>query len=171
MEEEITHVEHFLGHTVHVMDNMIGRLIHYYQSSSFSTQGLTPMHCRVISYLYHHSDAQIFQKDIESVFHIARSTATGILQLMEKNGYIQREPWPDDGRQKLLVLTEKGKAVEMETSRNFRHLEQVLAQKISPEDLEIFCSVADQICCNVQAAFEPLGTAVFPMDDPPPQKL
>ena len=171
MEEETKHVEHFIGHKVHVMDNMIGRLLHYYQTSSFSTCGLTPMHCRVISYLYHHSDAQIFQKDIESVFHIARSTATGILQLMEKNGYIQREPWPDDGRQKLLVLTEKGKAVEMETSRNFRHLEQVLTKKISPEDLEVFCNVAEQICCNVQDAFGPIGTAAFPEDDQPPQKL
>ena len=171
MEEEIQNIEHFIGHKVHVMDNMIGRLLHYYQTTSFSDRGLTPVHCRVISYLYHRSDTQIFQKDIESFFHIARSTATGILQLMEKNGYIERQPWPYDGRQKLLVLTEQGKAVEMETSRNFKHLEQVLTKDNSTEDLNTFCRVIDQICSNVQAASASIEDNISPWDSLPPKTL
>lgn len=35
-----------------------------------------------------HSD--IYQKDIEEEFQIRKSTATGILQLMEKKGFIYR---------------------------------------------------------------------------------
>ncbi len=34
---------------------------------------------------------EIFQKDIEAEFNIRRSTATGILKLMEKNGFINRQ--------------------------------------------------------------------------------
>ena len=34
----------------------------------------------------------MFQRDVEAEFNIRRSTATGILQLMEKNGFLLREP-------------------------------------------------------------------------------
>lgn len=34
---------------------------------------------------------EIYQKDIEEEFQIRKSTVTGILQLMEKNGFIYRE--------------------------------------------------------------------------------
>lgn len=171
MENETQNTEHLIGHKVHIMDNMIGRLFHYYQSSSFSERGLTPVQCRVISYLYHHSDTQVFQKDIESFFHIARSTATGILQLMEKNGYIERQPWPLDGRQKLLVLTEQGRAVEIETSQNFKHLEQILIKDIPPRDLDVFCHVMDQICSNVQAASGSISDEDIPSEPQPPKQL
>lgn len=54
--------------------------------------GITGVQSRVIYYiLNHYEDGPVFQKDIENVFGLSRSTATGILQLLEKNGIILRE--------------------------------------------------------------------------------
>ena len=51
---------------------------------------LTMMQSWIIRFLYEHSEEDIYQRDIEAEFSIARSTATGILKLMEKRGYIRR---------------------------------------------------------------------------------
>ena len=47
---------------------------------------------------------EIYQKDIEEEFQIRKSTVTGILQLMEKNGFIYRESVEKDARLKRIVL-------------------------------------------------------------------
>lgn len=53
----------------------------------------------------------IFQKDVEAEFQIRKSTATGILQLLEKKGFICRESVERDGRLKRVVPTEKALAM------------------------------------------------------------
>lgn len=40
----------------------------------------------------------LYQKDIEEEFQVRKSTATGMLQLMEKKGFIYRESAKQDGR-------------------------------------------------------------------------
>lgn len=53
---------------------------------------------------------EIYQKDIEEEFQIRKSTVTGILQLMEKNGFIYRESVEKDARLKRIVPTKKAEA-------------------------------------------------------------
>lgn len=70
--------------------------------------GLTGVQSRVMHYiLVKCIDGQVFQRDIEKAFGLSRSTATGILKLMEKNGLIQRESVASDARLKSLIPTEK----------------------------------------------------------------
>lgn len=54
---------------------------------------------------------EIYQKDIEEEFQIRKSTVTGILQLMEKNGFIYRESVEKDARLKRIVPTKKAEAL------------------------------------------------------------
>ena len=49
----------------------------------------------------------VYQKDIEEEFQIRKSTATGILKLMEKHGFIRRESAQQDARLKRIVPTKK----------------------------------------------------------------
>ena len=50
----------------------------------------------IIGYLYRNRDKEVFQRDIQEQFSIRRSTVTGILQLMEKNGLITRSSVEQD---------------------------------------------------------------------------
>ena len=52
----------------------------------------TMMQKMFLGYLEVHEDQPVFQKDLESAFHIRRSTATGILQIMMRDGLIVRAP-------------------------------------------------------------------------------
>lgn len=70
---------------------------------------VTGMHGYVIGFLKNNQDRDIFQRDVEKAFSIRRSTATAILQGMEKNGLIVRRPTEYDTRLKKIILTEKAK--------------------------------------------------------------
>ena len=60
---------------------------------------------RVLHYLLSHPDEEIFQKDIEEEFGLRPSTATTLLQSMERKGLLRREPSEKDARYKKLTLT------------------------------------------------------------------
>lgn len=126
-----------IGYEIHTLDNMIGRLI----TARLEKEGLTQMQSWIIRYLYEHSNENIFQKDLETQFHIARSTVTGILQLMEKRGLLTREPVPGDARLKNLRLTEKGIDKQMAVMETLAQMEEILESGISDEDLDTFFKI------------------------------
>ena len=135
-----------IGYEIHILDNMIGHRI----SALCERDGLTQMQSWVIGYLYDHSDKNIFQKDLEARFHIARSTATGIIQLMEKRGFLTRESVPSDARLKRLVLTEKGISFQLSIIRNLNQIEQLLKGQISQKYLDFFFEIIHQMKQNLQ---------------------
>ena len=104
----------------------------------------------IIRFLYEHSEEDIYQRDIEAEFSIARSTATGILKLMEKRGYIRRVSVERDARLKKLELTEAGIRMQEGTIRNINRLESTLRQGISDEDLEVFFRVIRKMRSNIE---------------------
>lgn len=111
---------------------------------------LTMMQSWIIWFLYEHSEEDIYQRDIEAEFSIARSTATGILKLMEKRGYIRRVSVERDARLKKLELTEVGIRMQEGTIRNINRLESTLRQGISDEDLEVFFRVIRKMRSNIE---------------------
>ena len=62
----------------------------------------------------------------KSAFGMSRSTATGILQLMEKNGLILRESVASDARLKSLIPTEKAADLDAQVGECLRQTEQRL---------------------------------------------
>lgn len=137
-----------IGYEIHTLDNMIGRLVTYYQAGINGKEDLTQMQCWIIGFLYRNSERDLFQKDVEAEFHIAGSTATGILKLMEKKGFISRQPFPTDARLKRLVLTQKGIDLQHGIMESFERTEETLKSGVSPEDLDIFYKVIRQIRSN-----------------------
>ena len=92
--------ERHVGGEIRVLSNLIKRCM---------DDGMPPettgMQGWIIGFLHRNEDRDMFQRDVEAEFNIRRSTATGILQLMEKNGFLLREPVAYDARLKKLVLT------------------------------------------------------------------
>ena len=139
-----------IGYEIHTLDHTIGKLVLSLKSKLGKDSDLTQMQGWIIGYLYEHTGENIFQKDIEAHFCISRSTATGILKLMEKKGYLIRETVPDDRRLKRLILTEKAASLQKATIAYFGEMEKMLIAGISPEDLESFCRVLSQIRTNAE---------------------
>lgn len=108
MEEQGERIER-LGFQLKAVNNLIRRKL----DVTFSETGLgelSGMQGPMIGYIVDNSDKQdIFQKDIEKVFHIRRSTATVMLQNLELKGYIQREAVKEDARLKKITVTKKAR--------------------------------------------------------------
>ncbi len=96
-------------------------------------KNLTGVQIQIICYVHHARKSDVFQKDIETKYSIRRSTATEILQLMEKNGLIIIEPVDYDARLKKIVLTEKALAISRQAQLNVVELEEHLTKGISLE--------------------------------------
>ena len=95
----------------------------------------------IIGYLYRNRDKEVFQRDIQEQFSIRRSTVTGILQLMEKNGLITRSSVEQDaacgriGDQEFL-----SGGVE-----RLRQVEERISHCLTPEEKETFIQLCEKI--------------------------
>lgn len=111
---------------------------------------LTGMHGWFIGYIYHNRDKDIFQRDLEEEFSIRRSTATGILQLMEKNELIIREPVDYDARLKKLVLTAKAIAVHEAITREIDRIEGDITKGLTKEEIDTFLLILNKMKKNLE---------------------
>nr|WP_286173018.1 MarR family transcriptional regulator [Caproiciproducens sp. MSJ-32] len=92
----------------------------------------------------------VFQKDIEEKFTIRRSTVTGVLQSMERNGYIIRETVPYDARLKKIVLTEKAINLHDQVMLEIEEFEKRITRNVSEEELEIFIQILNKLKKNLE---------------------
>ena len=129
----------------HLIKRRIGEVL-----SDGETRELTQMQSFVIRYLSEHQDkGDLFQRDLEKRFGIQRATATGILQLMEREGLIRREPVEYDARLKKLILTPEAKELDDHVISTIHMVEEQTLEGIAPEDLEVFWRVLEQMKKNL----------------------
>lgn len=92
----------------------------------------------IIGYLYDHKEEEIFQRDIEAEFYIARSTVTCLVKQMEQKGYIARVAVERDCRLKRLCLLEKGEKLHECFLQNIDNVEKKVREGIDEEELQTF---------------------------------
>lgn len=109
---------------------------------------LTHGQVRVLMFVHQRNDPS-YQKDIEEFLKIRRSTATEILNVLERNQYIVRVRSTQDARLKEIHLSEKTLLVVDDLSLRVRKLETLLRKNIDASDLEIFFKVLDQMKVNI----------------------
>jgi len=105
---------------------------------------VTLSHGRILGFLSH-SDTPVFQRDIEAAFGINRSTVTGIMQLMEKNGLIERKSVPQDSRLKQVCITENGRSLHRKIMAVIETSEQQILEGLTADEISAFFSVALKI--------------------------
>ena len=111
---------------------------------------LTGSHGWFIGYLMDNEDINIYQRDIEKHFNIRRSTASGILQLMEKNGLIIRISDIDDKRMKRIVLTEKARRTARLIQGDIISAESIMLKGLSDAEIEACKKTLDKIIDNMK---------------------
>ena len=142
--------EEQIGFIIKELSRLIDRSI--YQKSMRSTNGdsATAMHGWMIGYLYHRKGEEVFQKDMEADFHMAKSSVTAALQGLEKGGYIKRVPVERDGRLKKIVLTQEGERFHQTVEVAILDMEQHLTDGLDSEQITMFFATLDQIKSNLE---------------------
>lgn len=112
-------------------------------------EGLTGMQGRVIGFLCHNLDRDIFQRDIENEFSIRRSTATAILQTMEKRGLIRRESVESDGRLKRIIPCKAALEGHELFEKEIEAVEKAARKGISEEEIDAFFATLQKMKNNL----------------------
>lgn len=60
----------------------------------------TPTQMQIIKYILENNDKEVYQRDLEKVLNLRRTTVSGVLQTMEKNNLIKRVTDTNDTRTK-----------------------------------------------------------------------
>lgn len=109
----------------------------------------TPTQMHILEYILKHENEDIYQKDLESIFHLSRATVSSVLQTMEKYSLIDRVIDNTDTRTKKIILNKETKEFFELHKKNFENLGNRMLKDISKEDLEIFYKVLQKMKENI----------------------
>ena len=130
--------------------NLLAHKVKKRLNATLADLGITGVQSRVMHYiLLHCEEGPVFQRDVENAFDLSRSTTTGILQLLEKNGLLLREGVAQDGRLKRLVPTEKAAQMDTQVRNCIRNTETAMMAGISPEERQLFLQVVAKMSDNL----------------------
>ncbi len=140
-----------IGAEIGMLHNLFRRQMACMTEKSENAAQMTGMQAMIVHHLImHEGEGDIFQKDLENVFQMRRSTATGMLQLMEQHGIIRREPVEHDGRLKRLVLTDQARAMNERINERMQEMELLLRQGITEDELKGWFAVCEKIRSNLE---------------------
>lgn len=132
--------------------NLLAHKLKKRMNASLAEYGITGVQSRVLHYIQENSaKGAVFQRDVERAFGLSRSTTTGILQLLERDGVLLRQAVPEDARLKSLVPTEKAAEIEACVHACIQRNEEALTRGISPGQLQVFLEVAQRMAENLDA--------------------
>lgn len=97
---------------------------------------LTYPQFKTMKLLFKNQPMTIRQIDIERHFSLTNPTVTGIIQNLEKKGFIERITNPEDSRSKVISITQKAKDMEEELTRLGARMEEMSTKKLSAEERE-----------------------------------
>ncbi len=122
----------------HICFNLgrVMRRVYDYYEKRLSPFGLTPPQYFVFNALWMGDGITI--GELGDRVSLDSSTLTGIIDRMEKSGYVERKPNPDDRRSALVFLTEKAKELGPRILEFADELDTTLKQPFSEKDMATF---------------------------------
>ena len=139
-----------MAHDAGKLINMISHQMKRQSCFPEKESGLTNMQRLVLHYILFQAPlGDIYQKDIEKAFQIRRSSATGILQLLEKNGFIYPETVEWDARLKKLLPTQKALELKEQIIAHIQYMEALLRRGIPEADLKICLQVLEELGLDI----------------------
>lgn len=121
----------------------------------FSSAGetrLTSVQAHIMGYLNMQDELgnTVYQKDIEQEFHIQRSTATGILKLLEQRGSIRRVSEEKDARLKRIEVTEKARLAKKRVDTTIEGVEKKLVRGLTEKEIKTYIELTEKMRRNLE---------------------
>ena len=140
-----------VGHALHVLDITMRRFLDTY-SHKRQNELLTGANVWVIQFIAEHSDGPVYMRDVERRFGITRSTASKVVDMLAKKGFVERHIGETDGRLRRLTLTPQAQAL-LQTIRVDREMmENVLLRGFTANECDTFLSYLSRMKNNIDFA-------------------
>ncbi|WP_106449074.1 MarR family winged helix-turn-helix transcriptional regulator [Trichococcus alkaliphilus] len=140
-----------LGFRIRSLWQQIKRLMNRHLTEN-DGYGLTGMQFAIVSYIAKESaERDVFQKDLEQKFDIRKSTVTGILNTMERDGLLLRETVPYDARLRKMILTDKALQAKKNSEQVIDTVENQLSKGLTEEEIATFLTILEKILKNAES--------------------
>lgn len=73
---------------------------------------LTDAQYKILKYLFTHQTEAVRQVDLEKYYSMTHPTTIGLIDTLEKKGFVMRKPNPEDARSRILSLTDKALSMQ-----------------------------------------------------------
>ena len=137
-----------LGLEVRVLSNLIYNRL---KQTTMETENLTIHQCWILQPLTQNVGKEIYQKDMEQLFSIKRSTANQMLRTMETRGFIRWTVSDDDARRNILTVTEEGIAACEHLVKKLYQFMLKLHGDIPKSELEQFQGTLRKLWHNMES--------------------
>ncbi len=115
----------------------LGVLMDTFQHETLEPYDLTPNDYSVLATLQRSGPPyELSPSDLYTALERSSGGMTKMLKLLEKLGLVRRTPAPNDGRSKLVALTDAGLELQDEIFKVFLTRTRELLQSVSPQRLE-----------------------------------
>ena len=94
-------------------------------------------------------------KDVEEDFHLSHPTVSGLLARLEKKGFLELYPDPDDHRCKRIRVLPKGMRSHETMHRTIMDMEQRMVRDFTPEEEAAFHELLSRAITNMGGSWEP----------------
>ena len=138
-----------VGFLIRSLSNLLRRKMMELAHPPEDRHGVTETEGLIIGFLCDHLERDLYQRDVEEVFCIRRSTASRFLQNLERDGMLTRQSVPQDARLKKLVPTETALAIHAEFAEKAQIAETIMTAGLTAEELEQFIATARKIQRNL----------------------
>lgn len=135
-----------LGHTLKSIQIEVERKA----NQDYQKWNLTNSQFPILFYIMENKGKSITQRDIEQAFHLKNPTVTGLLNLLEKKGFVQRVVNPNDRRSNHLLLTDSGKKMQPVLRTATKLIDSRLLDGFSEEEATKLESLLDRVLSNAQ---------------------
>lgn len=142
-------MQRHIHYDIKVIFNLIRHKLNESAKLQYIGEMVTHRQAAVIEIIDNEAGGEIFQKDIEYLLGIRRSTATQMLQEMERQGLIIRESVDNDMRLKKLVLTDKAKDIAVYIREEINEIENTILSGFDESEQEQLIDYLDRITENL----------------------
>ena len=133
------HEKEPIGHALHVLDTTMRRYIDTY-SHKKEHENLTGTNTWVIQFIADHKDGPVYLRDIERRFGITRSTASKVVDMLVRNGFVERH-------------TGETENLLADIRADHEAMEAVLTKGFTQNEKETMLTYLRRAKINVDAAF------------------
>ena len=108
-------------------------------------ENINPTEGLVIIFINSHEDEPVYQKDIEKVLMVRRSTVTELLNKMERKGLIERQSVAIDKRLKRVVITDKSEQLQKKIYAQLTDMENKVRVGLSEHEVVILHGLLSKV--------------------------
>jgi len=115
-----------------------------------AADGLTTSRSAVLWHLHH--NGPVPQRDLAEALHVTARTITGLVDGLEKTGFVTREPHPTDRRATLVTLTGKARKTVDTLEREQEGFVELLFGELTADRFDCFVAGLDHVLGKLRSA-------------------